>query len=191
MGRRSILYGVALMILILSVVELTMLMTARLMDVGQNPDPFTPYEAIMPGQPSAALGQYPCHFEKGLDRDSEPTLCRIRPEGGIFSEVIALFQDADRIRQVTFKPEALHVGDLIQRWGFPDIRDDNREFVYLRWRRGVVYAVVSPDTQARRFSYWLPVYSIILSEAERSRPPLAQKTQLLSASNHLRAAVDM
>jgi hypothetical protein len=168
-GRQSVYFIAVLMILILAMVGLVEVVVARQVNSDPYPDLFAAYDAIMPGQTSAALSQYPCHFEKG-QHDSEPTLCRIQPEDGIFSEVMVTFQSDDRIREVTFKPQVLRVGDLILRWGLPDIPTESREYVYLRWRARGIYAVVSPDTHTRRFSAWLPVYSIIVSKVDASLP---------------------
>jgi hypothetical protein len=163
MWRRPVFYVPGLILSILMVVELTSLSAEHLLYPGGHSDQFATYDAIMPGQPITALNWYPCYYEKGLERDLEPTLCHIRPGKGIFSEVIVLFH-SDSIWQVTFKTEALTVGDLVQRWGFPDVHHDNQGVLFLQWRGGSVYAVVSPDTHKRRFSYLMPVYSVIVTE---------------------------
>lgn len=163
--RRPIFYVPLLIILVLAAIELAGLGAMRLVYPGGYPDPFAPYAAIMPGQPSAVLSHYPCHFEKQLERSFEPILCRIRPKDGVFSEVVAHFQN-DRIWQVEFKPEGLRVGDLVLHWGIPDLGQDDGGLIYIRWHGGTVYAVVSPDSQKRQYNYLLPVYSIILTQDE-------------------------
>jgi len=162
MRRRPIFYMVGFLTPALFAVELTVLGGMRLANTGEYPDPFAPYEAIMPGQPVAALEQYPCQFEKALDREPEPSFCRIRPGEGVFSEVIVLFYN-DKIWQVVFKTEVLRVGDLVQRWGYPDFNDDNGVYFSLQGH-GAMDAVIALRNPMRRFNFLLPVSSLVLTD---------------------------
>ncbi len=162
MWRRPVFYAIGLLTPALFVVELTVLGGTGLANTRGYPDPFAPYEAIMPGQPTTALEHYPCQFERVYAMETEPTVCRLRLNERIFDEVIVQFY-GDKIWQVVFKPEGLHFGELVQRWGFPDIDAIYPHSVYMHWGE-TVYATISPIDTRRRSSYLLPVYDPIVVE---------------------------
>jgi hypothetical protein len=154
---------VGLIIPCLFAVQLTILGGTRLVYAGGYSDPFAPYEAIMPGQPTRALESYRCQFERAYELETEATICRIYPDNSIFSQVSVLFH-GDRIWQVVFKPEGLSFGYLVQRWGSPDdIAASNRHSINLIWDNSV-YAVLSSIDTGKRVNYLLPVYDAIIVE---------------------------
>jgi hypothetical protein len=164
MWRRPVIYAIGLLTPALFVVELTVFAGTRLVHTGGDSDPFAPYEAIMPGQPTTALEQYPCQFERASELDTDATVCRIRPGEGIFSQVIVLFH-GDRIWQVVFKMEGLRVGDLVQRWGYPDFNENQRGFLSLRGH-GEMDAIIALRNPLRRFHYLFPLDWIVVETIE-------------------------
>lgn len=179
MGRRSIFYVPALLILILFPMVLVVLVTSKLAFAGGNSDPFAPFAAL-PGQPSTRMSQYPCQFDMGPQQAVEPTRCHILPEGGSFLEVTILFYRGYRISEVILRPESILVGDLLQRWGMPLAVDNHSSlFMQLRWRRETAFVIVPHRQQRDRLSYWLPVYSIFLSEEELSIPEISPTASTL------------
>ena len=161
MFRQPIIYIPVLMISVLLGVELALLAAAHLLSTGQPLDPFAPYEAIMPGQPSAELSRFRCVIEK----DSQGTnICRIHFDGGIFSDVILFSSTEDRITEVTFMANGLRIGDLVDYWGYPEI-NHYKNFYILSWQKQGARTIIASNSRKWSFlSAMSPVESIILTD---------------------------
>lgn len=138
-----------------SIVVWAVLSVESLIDPGGNPDPFAPYSALLPGQPSTVLDQYPC------SQEHLPYLfiCHVGLESPNFDSILVTTGDG-KIMRVEFVVKKLQVVDLVHRWGQPDWVQQSRSHYILHWDVGVV--AFAPT--GWRFSFQLPVQSFILIE---------------------------
>ncbi len=100
-------------------------------------DPFGDYINLTPGQPTSLLAGYPCTtpYDDTLDRT---LYCQIKPDGGPIRLITVTAHD-DRIATVSFMTDSLRVGDLVERWGRPDIVGKSKSNFRVKWSsRGVV-----------------------------------------------------
>ncbi|MHB8625804.1 MAG: hypothetical protein ACYDBJ_01555 [Aggregatilineales bacterium] len=126
---------------ILSVIEIVVLAGSR----RAYDDPFAPYAAIMPGQPSAALEQYPCNIY--ID-DASTAHCTFALTDGPFDSVHVVYDEVIKWIDFTIHPGSLHLGDLIQCWGklnsvMPNTAQFRRGFVDVNWDQQRYAAVVA------------------------------------------------
>jgi hypothetical protein len=120
---------------------------------GGYPDPFAPYDAIMPGQPIAALDDYSwCDPKHRSLAYNSITIC---PP---FEIVVAKF-DSDTIQSVWFHTETLQVVDLVRHWGTPDSVHGEPERFTLCWRKQKVFATTK---SIARFTYQAPVSTVLV-----------------------------
>jgi hypothetical protein len=157
-----------LLIMGLSTLMLAVLAFTVLLHPDGYPDPFTPYETIVPGGSfTSVLDQHSCHRELLAPVfEQEPVFaasfgqssCVINADAQTFSRVMVIQQDG-RIQQVQFLPANLQAIELLRRWGRPDrIQRSPRNYLLI-WDAGVV--AFTPAT-GRRFSYVLPVSIVLL-----------------------------
>ena|SRR5258708_2634381 len=134
-------------------------------------DPFTPYEAIMPGQPAEALQQYPCN----LYRDETSTAhCTFALQEGPFDFVQVVYDHTITWIGFTVHPGNLYLGDLIQCWGkFSSIELDNPKFrtpyadVFWGQQKN---ATIFADRHGTHLSFLLPIHSVsIAGEYQKCR----------------------
>jgi hypothetical protein len=96
-------------------------------------DPFASYDAIMPGQPMTAAALYSCSVSYLPSEIAYRVFyCQIHPRNGLFLSVSIIGQD-DTIRALSFGVQGLRVGDLVQRWGRPDVVQKRRRYYLIRW----------------------------------------------------------
>jgi hypothetical protein len=150
----------------LTVLTLTVLMIGAALYPDGYPDPFTPYEAIVPDGPFVLVTeQYPCHrqllasidHESALNALSEQSSCAITPNSEHFSKIVVISQ-AESVHEVRFLIARMQAVDLFHRWGPPDLIQQSWDGYSLTWNVGVI-ARVPAD---RRFSYLLPVRTVLL-----------------------------
>ncbi len=160
MRKIAAIFVVITLVLLMS--QVVVLGAAKLVYPDGYTDPFVPYEAIMPGQPSDVfreyLYEYSCRFSNA---DSNTLDCLIDSGDGTFSSVIIQFYN-HTIREVNFIADRLYVIELVGRWGYPTVIARHDDFFYLRWGSHVRAFVVL----AQRFSYRLPVLSVAIRPAE-------------------------
>jgi hypothetical protein len=157
-----------LLIMGLSTLMLAVLAFTVLLHPDGYPDPFTPYETIVPGGSfTSVLDQHSCErqllapvfdVEPGLQPSAGLSSCAINPDSDTIDNVIVVSREG-RIQQVQFLPTNLQAIELLRRWGRPDrIQRSPRNYL-LTWDAGVV--AFTPAT-GRRFSYVLPVSIVLL-----------------------------
>jgi hypothetical protein len=157
-----------LLIMGLSTLMLAMLAFTALLHPDGHPDPFTPYEPIVPGRSSAlVMARYSCHRELLAPVfEQEPVFaaslgqssCAIDADAETFSRVTVTQQNG-RIQQVQFLPANLQAVELLRRWGRPDRIQRSPQNYLLIWDHGVL--AFTPAT-GRQFSYLLPVNMVLL-----------------------------
>lgn len=133
-------------------------------------DPFAPYEAIMPGQPSEMLKAYPCN----IYRDDVATQhCTFSLKEGPFDSVHVIF-DHDAIKWIGFnvRQGSLHLSDLVLCWGKPasvkqNFPDDFTEWAEVHWSKQG-YVVIAADWRDAHPGYHLPIYYI--SKTDKWQP---------------------
>ena len=122
------------------------------------PDPFTPYEVIMPGQPASALNDFAC-IEDYPPSPSNIYVCRGNPGAEVIFSRIQVLVFNSTINQITFYGESLQVVDLIHRFGQPKTITLEKRHYVLTWDDRT-YAFI--PVSARRFAHQLHVLFITL-----------------------------
>lgn len=125
-------------------------------------DPFAPYAAIMPGQPSSNLEQYAC---KPSNDEETTALCSFTLKDGRFDAASVLYDHV--IKRVGFHARrgGLTMGDLMQCWGKPNsVRPDfsasSVGLLNVGWGKQH-YAVIDAAHHGARLSdYFLPIYAV-------------------------------
>jgi hypothetical protein len=159
--------GAAILMMGLSTLMLTVLAVIAQSYPDGNPDPFTPYEIIVPGRSFAlVMGRYRCDSDllaPPSDRraSSLQSVCVINAGSQHFDRVMVTSRD-ERIREVQFLVADLQAVDLLRRWGRPDLIRRSSENYMLIWHVGVVAHAPSGRQQ---FSYLLPVRTVLLRPA--------------------------
>jgi hypothetical protein len=130
------------------------------------PDPFTPYAAILPGNPTTVVtGQYSCDREllapvfqqEPVFEVSGQSSCVINANSDSFDRIIVTSRNG-KIREVQFLAAKLQAIALIGRWGRPDRIRRSTEGYLLIWDVGVV----ARTPAGGQFSYLSPVRSVLL-----------------------------
>jgi hypothetical protein len=132
----------------------------RLAYPGEYDDPFAPYETILPGQ-LVAQSDYPCD-PPTTDLYLQSVHCEIHPDS---SHVVSVSSDIfnGRFVQTWFRGHDLYVGDVVRRWGRPDViiaKDD--QYFYMRWNNRGLTGIIEPVGSFGRFHYMLPVERFIV-----------------------------
>jgi hypothetical protein len=123
---------------------------------GGYPDPFAPYEGIMPGQPVQKLEVYGCHTES-LESYLPSATCLLNyPEKTVFKGV-QVFASEGIIWQITFFGGDLQVVDLIQHFGNPQTMSLKMASYTLGWDNRIFASV---PLKARLFNHQLRVLSV-------------------------------
>ncbi len=154
--QRLVLYLVMPPILFLFVAELTVLGGAGLAYPGEYPDPFAPYEAMMPGQWAVASRELPCDFLI-IYRFGDTVACELWPLEGPFVSVASNTYRGNFVRS-SFSADDLYVGDVIRHWGRPDlvVKFNHRSF-YVLWADQGLIGIIDPVGPVGRFSHLLPI----------------------------------
>lgn len=153
--RRLMLNLVMLQILILFVAQLMVLVGLNQIDAEGYPDPFAPYEAMMPGQ-WAVASSLPCEL-KSVPAYVDIIDCQLQPVEGPFVSASSNVYNG-RFAQISFSARDLSVGDIVRRWGRPDLVVKlNAGSFYARWIDQGLVGLIDPVGPFGRFSYMLPV----------------------------------
>ncbi len=126
------------------------------------PDPFNPYLAIMPGQSTDGLEDYPCQFRATLRNQIELGSCQFDAKYGIFTQVVLEVSNHIITRMTSFEiqPGALYLGNLILCWGNPIYVANNYPnqtlSLDLYWQNQM-HAQVSPVRYTEKPDYSLSV----------------------------------
>jgi hypothetical protein len=138
-------------------ITLTVLAGTALAYPDGYPDPFAPYDEVMPGQPAKALEVYPCVSHVSLHGEGQHNLCYIWPEEAIFRSITATVCN-EIILDLTFNVKNVQIVDLVELWGRPDTIDEVPRAYRLRWDEGI-YAV-SSATERFTFQSFVVLVSI-------------------------------
>jgi hypothetical protein len=159
-GWQAALTGLTMTVSGFFAMGLMVLGVARLGFAGRDSDPFAPYDAIMPGQSSAVLNDFPCKFYSDSLVQYAPTLCTIRAAQGDIKNVMILVDDQiSQVSYVSFISESLRYGDLVRHWGRPDVIRKIGMSLFLDWGIGV-HAVIQLDNPNRQQDYLMEVNSL-------------------------------
>ena len=154
--RSRVLYLVVPQLLILFVAELVVLVSMNLIHKEGYPDPFAPYEAMMPGRFLSALEDRPCEFDVTPGNTFKFT-CDLALNSDPLAAVSATAYNG-RFVQISFRGGDWYIGDVIAHWGRPDrvVRVNHRSF-YVIWVDQNLAAFIDPVGPIGRFNYRAPV----------------------------------
>jgi hypothetical protein len=109
----------------------------------QAPDAFAPFDALAPGEPVSALGNYACSTVYGYDYwTSGQSFCQINVPDGPIHRVTVVYQ-SDTIQTIWFHTRRLHMADVAYRWGRPNDLFVGRLFYVAHWEMGVYATAVT------------------------------------------------
>jgi hypothetical protein len=152
------MFRIRTVFILLSIVLMLAIGAAILADYNQPPfDPFSPYTAIMVGQPTSDLDkqEYSCKAAFLIGEAGYGSHCIIYPTAGEFNQ-IDLIPFSGQVASIRFevRDEALKVGHLVALWGKPEVWIYD-QIVNLYWESKNIRAL--GDMQNQRFSYFLPI----------------------------------
>jgi hypothetical protein len=134
-------------------------------------DPFAPYQAIMPGEPSSALERYSCKPWADETTSTRPVFCQIIPNAGPFDVVFIDYEYNGVIRQIGFSVQRnrLNLGDLLACWGKPtSFEPEDSDFemgnIDMHWGKRV-YAVFDGIRYGARLNYFVPIEYVSIEGA--------------------------
>lgn len=165
MWRQTVLSVALPLVLITFAAGLTALASTRLTYHGEYPDPFAPYETVMPG---AGRTEFVCDssITYGSGQASD---CEIRPNDGFFVSITSTTYH-NRIIQTSFMAHDLSVGDIIQHWGRPDIVVKFNRTFSVFWEAHGLIGIIDPVGPPGQFSYMLRVEQFTISVQRDNRP---------------------
>lgn len=129
-------------------------------------DPFTPYEAIMPGKPTEMLVDYPCAVPDLPLNFSPRPVCVLSPDEGLITHITVIAAD-ETITQLIIAADGLQLLDVVQRWGQPDAQQETKRGIAVRWLAGV-YAIAKPVPYLHNRSR---INSLVISCKQSSTDP--------------------
>lgn len=147
---------------IFCVSEVVVLATSRL----TSSDPFASFEEILAGQP-VSIADLPCDLHPIQGNappisDASVSYCALYPVRGTFASISAYAYENRFVKTSLRVAQDLYAGNLVLRWGRPDvIVKDNRSF-YVRWNGPGLYALIYPRGTVTHFHYWLPIASLTI-----------------------------
>jgi hypothetical protein len=147
--------------LVLLVSAVFVLMSMALLHPGGSADPFTAYEAYMPGQPFPSSIEQGCRLQESSEDQSDPTYCQMWVEEGPFRQVTVGVRDGI-VHSIWFRAQGLAMADIVYHWGFPERIAHNGRFFYLSWEQGL-YAIVSSLNHIDKFSFRLSIEQLTLT----------------------------
>jgi hypothetical protein len=136
----------------------TVLAATRLLSAVVDADVLTVLDTLISNDYRAIRGLYPQGCPYGLPTEQTPddtVSCIIRPPTGALRSIEVTLHHR-MIEQVIVAADGLRVGDLVRRWGRPDLIEKNGQQYTLHWDNHI-YATVSA---LGRFSYLASVQSI-------------------------------
>jgi hypothetical protein len=142
------------MTLIFLAAQVAALAGSRLAYPEDYADPFAPYEAIMPGQ-LVAPGDYACD-PPASDLSNQSVRCELRADSSHFGSVSATILGR-RFIQISFRGHDLYIGDVVSRWGRPDMISRTDQYFYVLWNNRGLMGIIDPVGPIGRFRYRLPV----------------------------------
>jgi hypothetical protein len=168
--HRLVLYLLMPPILILFVAGLTLLGGMRLAYLGDYPDPFAPFESMMPGQSISALEVPPCSFQSIAGYDGIAIGCEIHPMDGPFVSVSSSISNG-RFVYTSFSAHNLYFGDIVRHWGRPDVvvNYNHRSFQVI-WKDQGLIGFIHPVGVAGQFNYLQPVQQFAIGLESRNLP---------------------
>lgn len=146
---------------------LLILSSAIALNAEEYTNPLAPYDSLMPGQPEKALRQFQCASLYTVFWGDEPTFyCVIEPDDKVVSLIWVSVQYG-MIQRLTFSlSEGVRVGDLVGRWGKPDVVAAERSYYALHWNGGVFASV----KKVWWFNYQSSVQSVSISISHTPHP---------------------
>lgn len=147
---------------VLCVGEAVVLAAARL----TSSDPFAPFERMLAGQPvsiaAPACDLHPIQEVGPSIPDAGVSYCALYPVRGMFASISAYAYD-DRFVKTSLRVVGdLYVGNLVLRWGRPDVILKDSDAFYVRWSEPGLYALIYPRGTGMHFHYWLPIASLTI-----------------------------
>ncbi|MEO8391606.1 MAG: hypothetical protein ABI700_01310 [Chloroflexota bacterium] len=129
-------------------------------------DPFAPVAALLAGQPLTSPP--PCDLHPHSE-GAPPTIhnegvsyCAVYLAEGAFASVSAYTHLGKFARTTLYVTQDLVVGDILLRWGRPDVILKGEHSFYLRWTKQGLYALITPRGAMRDFSYPLSIASLTI-----------------------------
>jgi hypothetical protein len=125
------------------------------------PDPFAPYEALMPGQPlPPEVDSHLCEIQFNVLGPYNSLICDLHPDDDHFLQIrIRVCQGI--IQNVMFQARHVQIVDLVRRWGYPKgfgvIDRDERRYMF-HWDSGLYASTTEgsrPTYQASVQYVWL------------------------------------
>lgn len=160
--RKLILYLVVPLFLFLFVSELTLLEWIRVAYPGGHPDPFAPYEAIMPGHWAGETEDNSCDLRMIYGGYVETVYCDIDYIESPFISVYSSVYEG-RIIQTFFGANDLYFGDMLRHWGRPNAVLNGEHYSVAFWDNQGLYAIIDSGMPIERLSYMLPVERFTIS----------------------------
>jgi hypothetical protein len=128
-------YGIIALVLIAAAFFMALAVKATATLLPPTPDIFADYQAIMPGQPDAALAQYPCEMVDVSQYETTATdkvVCMLTPDEDLFHRVM-IFAAEGEITGINLYVANLRMMDLIWKWGKPDRVYKQGHRYHLQW----------------------------------------------------------
>ncbi len=173
MWRRSVLYVLALLLTALSAIELIVLGGTGLVYPGGYPDPFAPYEAMMPGQTIGSSALSLCLFDNMLLVRDMTGYCQLHSDNDAL--LVTIMVQFDVVQRLSFRGGHFQFGDLVKRWGRPTVietfaTESQAVIFHTRWSSGI-YAILTPAEPDGRLNYLAPVHYLSI---EGEQPSLSR-----------------
>jgi hypothetical protein len=127
-------------------------------------DPFAAHEAIAPGQSASGLAQYGCDLQSDMWVRGGSTTCRADGQVNGLMLVSANSNNRQDIHQLSFRASNVYVGNLVERWGYPDSVKIRNGLYYASWDEGVT-AYVDPVSVSAEFIDLLPVVLVVVERS--------------------------
>jgi hypothetical protein len=99
-------------------------------------DPFAPYQAILPGQPSEVLADFHCDPINGRTNGQAVTwdsFCAVYPQQGTF-DIINVHSRNSQITEVVFYATKLQLADFLLGHGYPVAQQRGERSLRLTWQ---------------------------------------------------------
>ena len=162
------------LVFILCVSQAAILIGARMAYGDEPEDLLAPFAEVMPGQSVATFTPTWCttyeefsnsYYGSNSSENYVVRTCYTHPTDGSFP-IVAIYFRNHIVTLLRFRVTGLQLGDLARQWGRPSI-DRVGGIVYAHWEMSA-YAITVPITDGRRFSYVLPVKSLVISHIAQS-----------------------
>lgn len=139
--------------------QVAVLVGSRMTYPNEYPDPFAPYEAMMPGQ-EITVEDVPCDFIIRREYD-ETTSCETYPKNEVFNSVTSSVSGSGFV-QTVFSFNHVLVGDIIRHWGRPDSVERLGPNFVVSWGEHGLNGVIIPVRKVGQLSYMTSVATFTL-----------------------------